>query len=84
MMISMATFSLYGVTCQRPRVCQSVQQGHSHFCGRSALALCERGKMARTPWRVFSTDPVGEFSPQSLFPLRNQALEGEGILRDTS
>ncbi len=55
MMISMATFRLCDVTCQRPRVCskRSVQQGRSHFCARSVLVLREHGKRARTPLAAF-------------------------------
>jgi hypothetical protein len=45
--------------CQRPRVGSKkvVQQGHSHFCARSVLAIREHGKMARTPLADFFNRP---------------------------
>ena len=36
---------------------KSVQQGRSHFCARSVLALREHGKMARTPLGAFFNGP---------------------------
>ena len=36
---------------------QSVQQGRSHFCARSVLAVREHGKRARTPLAAFFNRP---------------------------
>ncbi len=59
MKISTAQNSRERVGDQQPRVGskKSVQQGHSGFCGRSILALCEHGKIARTPLAAFFNRP---------------------------
>ncbi len=46
--------------CQRLRVGSKefVQQGHSHFCARSVLAIREHGKMARTTLAAFFNRPM--------------------------
>ncbi len=56
----MAIFRQEALSDYQRRVCskQSVQQGRSPFCARSILALCEHGKMARTPLTAFFNRPI--------------------------
>jgi len=35
-----------------------LQQGHSHFCAWSVLAIREHGKMTRTPLAAFFNRPI--------------------------
>ena len=59
MKISKAIFRQEALGDQQRRVGskKSIQQGRSHFCARSILALCEHGKMARTPLAGFFNRP---------------------------
>ncbi len=59
MKLSKASFRQEAFGDQQRRVGskKSVQQGHSHFCARSVLALREHGKMARTPLAAFFNRP---------------------------